>query len=158
MGFSPGNVTQTKSPCRGVRIESRLTKVIFGKRPGTRPPLQGGSSGGAFPGLKPWAMLCSPCGRRNPGRFPDNWSRSRAVSGSSGVWRRPPSTGVWTFSGAYFIRLKGEDSTAQGFSPGKVPPNEIALQGRPNRVAIDEGYLREKAGQSAAPAPNSKTG
>jgi hypothetical protein len=40
----------------------------------------------------------------------------------------------WTSSRACFNRLKGENRTAQGFSPGNDGQNEIALKGRPTRI------------------------
>jgi hypothetical protein len=49
------------------------------------------------------------------------------------VWRALLGTlaRVWTSSGTCFNRPKGEERTAQGFSPGENRHNEIALKGRP---------------------------
>ena len=64
----------------------------------------------------------------------DSWSGAACSSRFAGVANDAP----WSFD--ILHRPKGENRTAQGFSPGNQTHNEIALKGRPNRVAFDERH------------------
>jgi len=70
-GFSPGWRQAQERPVRAAESRSRawvkfgdLTMKNRRKNIFRRPPLQGGSVGDAFPGLKPWAVLLPPFRRR----------------------------------------------------------------------------------------------
>jgi hypothetical protein len=73
-GFSPGNGIIRKIALK-VAAGAGLVRTKFNdgmmknKREvvSPRPPFQGGFIGDAFPGLKPWAVLCSPFGRGTAG-------------------------------------------------------------------------------------------
>jgi hypothetical protein len=70
-GFSPGWRQAQERPVRAAEWRVRawvkfgdLTMKNRRKAIFRRPPFQGGSVGDASPGLKPWAVLFSPLGRR----------------------------------------------------------------------------------------------
>jgi adenosylcobinamide-phosphate synthase len=85
--------------------------------------------GYALPGLKPWAEIFRPFGTRRPAAL-QTYEPSFTGYAFPGLKRW---AGVWTFSCACSNRPKGEQRTAQGFSPGSATHKEIALKGRPNR-------------------------
>ena len=64
---------------------------------------------------------------------------------------RPTNDAVWTFSRPCFNRPKGEERTAQGFSPGNVYVKGSALKGRPTAGRYSQKMRSSKATRFGRP-------